>query len=38
MTIKEIWSLLEDGRTLSIQRTISSFMGEQNLTLIFNRR
>jgi mannan endo-1,4-beta-mannosidase len=38
MTTKDIWQLLDGGRTLSIQRTMTGFRGEQNLTLIFDRR
>jgi hypothetical protein len=38
MTSKEAWLLLDGGRTLSIQRTVSSFRGEQSLTLVFDKR
>jgi len=38
MTTKDTWRLLDGGRHLSIQRFISGFRGEQNLTMIFDRR
>ena len=38
MTMKETWKLLEGGGRLSIQRSTSSPRGEQNVTLVFDRR
>jgi len=38
MTVKDSWKLIEGGRFLSIQRSISSPRGEQNITMIFDRR
>jgi mannan endo-1,4-beta-mannosidase len=38
MTTKDQWQLLDGGKTLSIQRSVSSFRGEQSLTIIFNKR
>ncbi len=38
MTMKDTWQLLDGGSTLSIQRAVSSFRGEQNQTLIFDKR
>ena len=39
LTMKDTWTLLEDGKVLSIQRSGLSFRGEpQILTLVFDRR
>jgi mannan endo-1,4-beta-mannosidase len=35
---KDTWTLLAGGQTLSIQRSVSSPMGEQKMSLIFDRR
>ncbi|HMD59938.1 MAG TPA: glycosyl hydrolase [Opitutaceae bacterium] len=37
-TTKDTWKLIDGGRHLSIQRFVSGFRGEQNLTLVFDRR
>jgi mannan endo-1,4-beta-mannosidase len=37
MTSRDVWTLLDGGRVLSVQRHVSSPRGEQNLTLIFSR-
>lgn len=38
MATKDTWQLLDGGKTLSIQRAVSSFRGDQNLTLVFDKR
>jgi hypothetical protein len=38
VTIKESWKLSDGGDVLTIQRTASSPMGDQVMTLVFNRR
>jgi hypothetical protein len=38
MTTKDTWTLIDGGRRLSIQRHSSSFRGEQNLTMVFDRQ
>jgi mannan endo-1,4-beta-mannosidase len=38
MTTKDTWKLLDGGRRLSIQRHTSSSRGEQDITMIFDRR
>jgi mannan endo-1,4-beta-mannosidase len=37
MTSKDTWTLLDGGRTLSIQRHVSSTRGEQNMTMVFRK-
>ena len=38
MTVTDIWQLGAHGDELSIQRSSASFMGQQNMTLVFARR
>jgi len=38
MTVTDIWQLDAHGDALSIQRSTTSFMGQQNMTLVFDRR
>jgi mannan endo-1,4-beta-mannosidase len=38
MTMKETWRLLDGGKELSIQRHTSSFRGEQDSSMIFEKR
>ncbi len=38
MTVKDTWSLSEGGDVLTIQRSANSFLGQQNTTLVFERR
>jgi mannan endo-1,4-beta-mannosidase len=38
LTTKDTWQLLDGGKTLSIQRAVSGFRGEQTLTLVFDQR
>ena len=38
MTVTDIWQLGDHGDELSIQRSSASFMGQQNMTLVFARR
>ena len=38
MTMKDNWKLLDGGKTLQVQRHISSFRGEQDQSLIFYKR
>jgi mannan endo-1,4-beta-mannosidase len=38
MTMKDTWKLSSGGSVLSIQRSASSFRGQQELTLVFDRR
>ncbi len=38
MTIKDTWTLLDGGKTLSVQRSLHSPRGAQEQTMIFNKR
>jgi hypothetical protein len=38
LTVMDIWKLSDHGDELSIQRSSTSFMGQQNSTLVFARR
>jgi len=38
MTTKDTWSLLNGGKTLSIQRHVSSFRGVQDQSLVFYKQ
>jgi mannan endo-1,4-beta-mannosidase len=38
MLINEIWTIKEQGSVLSIQQYSSSFRGEQNITMVFERQ
>jgi hypothetical protein len=38
MTVNETWRLLDGGRRLSIKRSSSSPRGNQEMTMIFDKR
>ena len=38
MTVTDLWQLGAHGDELSIQRSSASFLGQQNMTLVFDRR
>jgi len=38
LAMKDAWSLGEHGDVLTIQRSTRSFMGDQNITMVFDRR
>jgi mannan endo-1,4-beta-mannosidase len=38
LTVKDAWSQGEGGDVLTIQRSANSFLGQQNTTLVFERR
>jgi hypothetical protein len=38
MTMKDGWRLSAGGDVLSIQRSTNSFRGQQDITLVFDRR
>lgn len=37
LDIKEVWTLGEDGKMLSIKHSSASYWGERNITMIFDR-